>query len=130
MAGLREPAEVRLGVARSCARRFIEGEDSVVAKWLKPPFYADGWRIDVANMTGRLGEVDLNAEVRQLLRETMIDINPDTILLGRVDQRRGERPAGRRLARRDDLPVVHPAAVGLAERADARARTSTPTAAR
>ncbi|MGL4257578.1 MAG: alpha-amylase family glycosyl hydrolase, partial [Microbacterium sp.] len=45
-------------------RRFISGEDSVVAKWLKPPYSADGWRIDVANMTGRLGSVDLNAEVR------------------------------------------------------------------
>lgn len=63
-------------------RRFISGPDSVVAKWLKPPYNADGWRIDVANMTGRLGEVDLNAEVRQLLRRSMIDINPDTILLG------------------------------------------------
>ncbi|WP_137843098.1 glycoside hydrolase family 13 protein [Microbacterium sp. 2FI] len=62
--------------------RFIEGEDSIVAKWLKPPYSADGWRIDVANMTGRLGAVDLNAEVRQLFRETMLAINPDTILLG------------------------------------------------
>lgn len=62
--------------------RFIDGPDSVVAKWLRPPFNADGWRIDVANMTGRLGDVDLNAEVRQLLRKTMIDINPETILLG------------------------------------------------
>ncbi len=62
--------------------RFIDGPDSVVAKWLKPPFSADGWRIDVANMTGRLGEIDLNAEVRQLLRKTMIDINPETVLLG------------------------------------------------
>ncbi|MDE0546131.1 glycoside hydrolase family 13 protein [Microbacterium sp. C7(2022)] len=62
--------------------RFITGEDSVVAKWLKPPFSTDGWRIDVANMTGRLGDVDLNADVRQLLRETMHQLNPDTILLG------------------------------------------------
>jgi alpha-glucosidase len=62
--------------------RFIDGPDSVVAKWLKPPYNTDGWRIDVANMTGRLGEVDLNAEVRQLLRQTMIDINPETVLLG------------------------------------------------
>lgn len=62
--------------------RFITGEDSVVAKWLKPPFSLDGWRIDVANMTGRLGDVDLNAEVRQLLRETMLRLNPDAILLG------------------------------------------------
>ena len=62
--------------------RFITGPDSVVAKWLKPPFNTDGWRIDVANMTGRLGDVDLNAEVRQLLRNTMIEVNPETVLLG------------------------------------------------
>ncbi|MGM1018017.1 MAG: glycoside hydrolase family 13 protein [Actinomycetota bacterium] len=64
--------------------RFISGEDSIVAKWLKPPYNADGWRIDVANMTGRLGDVDLNGEVRSLFRETMLRINPDTILLGEI----------------------------------------------
>ncbi|AMB59658.1 glycoside hydrolase family 13 protein [Microterricola viridarii] len=63
-------------------RRFIEGPDSVVARWLKPPFNLDGWRIDVANMTGRLGAEDLNAEVRQTIRRTMVEVNPDTILLG------------------------------------------------
>ena len=62
--------------------RFIDGPDSVVATWLKPPYNADGWRIDVANMTGRLGDIDHNADVRQLLRKTMIDINPETVLLG------------------------------------------------
>ncbi|WP_240034870.1 glycoside hydrolase family 13 protein [Glaciihabitans arcticus] len=63
-------------------RRFIEGEHSVVAKWLKAPYNFDGWRIDVANMTGRYLDQDLNAEVRQTIRKTMIDVNPDTILLG------------------------------------------------
>lgn len=63
-------------------RRFIEGPDSVVARYLKPPFSLDGWRIDVANMTGRLGGHDLNAEVRQAIRRTMVEVNPDTILLG------------------------------------------------
>lgn len=63
-------------------RRFVSGEDSVVAKWLRPPYNADGWRIDVANMTGRLGSVDLNAEVRGLLRESMLEIDPEAILLG------------------------------------------------
>ncbi len=33
-------------------------------------------------MTGRLGGHDLNAEVRQTIRRTMIEVNPDTILLG------------------------------------------------
>ena len=63
-------------------RRFIEGPDSVVAKWLSAPYNFDGWRIDVANMTGRYLDQDLNAEVRQIIRRTMIDVNPDTLLLG------------------------------------------------
>jgi alpha-glucosidase len=63
-------------------RRFIEGPDSVVAKWLEPPYSLDGWRIDVANMTGRYLDQDLNASVRQTIRATMIEVNPDTILLG------------------------------------------------
>jgi len=65
-------------------RRFIEGPDSVVGRWLRPPFSIDGWRIDVANMTGRMGAVDLNAEVRQTIRRTMREINPDTILLAEI----------------------------------------------
>ncbi|WP_141899153.1 glycoside hydrolase family 13 protein [Paramicrobacterium agarici] len=67
--------------SRELRQRFIEGENSVVARWLKPPYSLDGWRIDVANMTGRLGDDDLNAEVRQTIRRTMNDVNPDTILL-------------------------------------------------
>ncbi|WP_167132531.1 glycoside hydrolase family 13 protein [Paramicrobacterium chengjingii] len=67
--------------SRELRRRFIEGDDSVVARWLKAPYSLDGWRIDVANMTGRHGDDDLNAEVRQTIRRTMVDINPDTILL-------------------------------------------------
>ena len=63
-------------------RRFIEGEESVVARWLRPPFNLDGWRIDVANMTGRYLDEDHNAEVRRIIRRTMNEVNPDTILLG------------------------------------------------
>ena len=63
-------------------RRFIDGPDSIVAKWLTPPYSLDGWRVDVANMTGRHGDVDLNAEVRQLLRRTVLSTNPDAIVLG------------------------------------------------
>jgi alpha-glucosidase len=63
-------------------RRFIEGPDSVVGRWLRPPFSLDGWRIDVANMTGRYREDDFNAEVRRTIRHTMTEVNPDTILLG------------------------------------------------
>lgn len=62
-------------------RRFIEGSRSVVAKWLAEPYRTDGWRIDVANMTGRRGTEDLNAEVRTTVRQTMVDVNPDTLLV-------------------------------------------------
>lgn len=62
-------------------RRFIDGPDSVVGRWLRPPFAIDGWRIDVANMTGRLGSEDLNDGVRQTLRATMREVAPDTLLI-------------------------------------------------
>jgi len=62
--------------------RFIEGPDSVVARFLKPPFSFDGWRIDVANMTGRYRDEDLNEAVRRAIRRTMVEVNPDTLLVG------------------------------------------------
>jgi alpha-glucosidase len=63
-------------------KRFVEGKTSVVAKWLKAPYNLDGWRIDVANMTGRINDEDLSKEVAQLIKKTMHSVNPDTILLG------------------------------------------------
>jgi alpha-glucosidase len=63
------------------ARRFVDGPDSVVARWLEPPFSLDGWRIDVANMTGRLGDEDHNEAVRRRIRRTMVDVDADTYLV-------------------------------------------------
>ena len=34
---------------------------AVARRWLEPPYALDGWRIDVANMTGRYGELGLTA---------------------------------------------------------------------
>ncbi|SDX55366.1 alpha-glucosidase [Arthrobacter sp. cf158] len=62
-------------------RRFVTDDDSVVARWLKPPFSLDGWRIDVGNMTGRLGAVDLNHEVARLIADRVREINPNAALL-------------------------------------------------
>jgi alpha-glucosidase len=61
-------------------QRLYEGEQSVVARWLGPHGF-DGWRIDVANMTGRLGATDLNHQVATTLRKTMADASPDALLL-------------------------------------------------
>jgi alpha-glucosidase len=61
--------------------RLYEGPDSVAAKWLSAPFGLDGWRIDVANMAGRLGEIDLNHALARATRRTMAEANPDSYLL-------------------------------------------------
>ncbi|MGG5173346.1 glycoside hydrolase family 13 protein [Pseudarthrobacter sp. J1738] len=62
-------------------RRFVLDDDSVVARWLKPPFNLDGWRIDVGNMTGRLGSIDVNHEVARLIANRVREINPNAALL-------------------------------------------------
>ena len=55
-------AEARLRV-RGAARAHVRGSSAVVRRWLEPPYDLDGWRIDVANMTGRLGADDLLPDV-------------------------------------------------------------------
>lgn len=62
-------------------KRFIKNSDSVVAEWLQKPYELDGWRIDVANMTGRFRDQDMFQEIGSEIRERMNDINPDTLLM-------------------------------------------------
>lgn len=62
-------------------RRLVDGPDSVVARFLSPPFSLDGWRVDVANMAGRLGDVDVNADVARTMRTTMALVRPDAYLV-------------------------------------------------
>ncbi len=57
------------------------GPHSVVGRFLRAPFHLDGWRIDVANMTGRQGAVDELHRVARQLRQTMHAINPDAFVL-------------------------------------------------
>ena len=54
---------------------------SVVERWLQPPYSLDGWRIDVANMIGRHGDVDLTAEVAREVRHTLAGIRADAVLV-------------------------------------------------
>lgn len=61
---------------------FVEGPDSIVARWLRPPFDLDGWRIDVANMTGRLGATDVNQDVARGVRRTAEEVRPDPLVIG------------------------------------------------
>ncbi|WP_188037450.1 glycoside hydrolase family 13 protein [Actinotalea sp. JY-7885] len=68
--------------APALADRLVRGRDSVVARWLREPFALDGWRIDVANMTGRYRDVDLTHEVARAIRATVAAQNPDALLVG------------------------------------------------
>lgn len=61
--------------------RVYEDESSVVRRWLEPPFALDGWRIDVANMTGRLHEVDVLPEVSRGLRAAALAARPDALVV-------------------------------------------------
>jgi alpha-glucosidase len=51
---------------------------AVARKWIQPPYALDGWRVDVANMSARTGETDLNAEVAPTLRTVL---NNDSLLV-------------------------------------------------
>jgi alpha-glucosidase len=58
------------------------GPDAVLRRWLRPPYSIDGWRIDVANMLGRLGPDQLGAEVARGMRAVVKAENPDAYLMG------------------------------------------------
>ena len=61
--------------------RLFGRDDSVVARWLRPPYDLDGWRIDVANMTGRYGPFDHGHDVARELRGTLDAVRPGSALL-------------------------------------------------
>jgi alpha-glucosidase len=62
-------------------RRLYEGAGSVASRWLRPPFDLDGWRVDAANMAGRLGGVDLSQELQERLLATVREARPDALVL-------------------------------------------------
>ena len=62
-------------------RRLLDGPDSVTARWLRPPFDLDGWRVDVANMAGRNRGIDVNHAVAVAMRRTMAEAKADAYLV-------------------------------------------------
>ena len=60
--------------------RLYDGPDSVVAKWLGP-HALDAWRIDVANMTGIHGAINLSHEVATTIRRTMAQATAEQFLM-------------------------------------------------
>jgi len=58
------------------------GPEAVFRRWLRPPYGADGWRIDVANMLARQGADQLGVEVARGIREAVKAENPAAYLVG------------------------------------------------
>lgn len=67
--------------ADSTFDRMVSGPGSVTARWLREPYALDGWRVDVANMTGRHGSDDLTHRVAREMRATMSAVNRETVLV-------------------------------------------------
>ena len=60
----------------------ISGKDSLVRHYLKPPFKIDGWRFDVASMTGRRGRDQLCHDLFREIRKQVLDVNPEAYIIG------------------------------------------------
>ncbi|HQZ54503.1 MAG TPA: alpha-amylase family glycosyl hydrolase [Thermoflexales bacterium] len=64
-------------------RRMFEAPDAIFRRWLRPPFGADGWRVDVANMLARQGVEQRNGqEIANGIRAAVKEARPDAYLLG------------------------------------------------
>lgn len=67
--------------ATALQQRMYVGPDSIIGRGLREPFLLDGWRIDVANMTGRYAADDFTHEIARAIRRTMRAVNPDAVLV-------------------------------------------------
>jgi alpha-glucosidase len=59
----------------------VVDEASAIRRWLQAPYSLDGWRVDVANMAGRLGAIDITHELAREVRRVMIAEQPEAYLV-------------------------------------------------
>ncbi len=67
--------------ADSLREIIYRAEDSVLKKWLKPPYSIDGWRFDVADVFARNNEVQLADELWPEIRKSIREVNPQAYIL-------------------------------------------------
>lgn len=67
--------------ADSLREVIYRAEDSVLKKWLKPPYNIDGWRFDVADVFARNNEVQLGHELWPEIRKSIREVNPQAYIL-------------------------------------------------
>lgn len=56
-------------------------DDSVLKKWLKPPYSIDGWRFDVADTFARNDRIQLADELWPEICESIKEVNPQAYIL-------------------------------------------------
>jgi len=57
------------------------GADAVMRRWLRPPWNASGWRVDVGNMLGRQDAQQLDREILPEIRRAVKETNPEAYLV-------------------------------------------------
>ena len=78
--GVRSLPKLNWGSAE-LRRRFVDGPQSVAQRWLRAPYHLDGWRVDVANMTGRRATDSFTHEVSNLLRRSVATATSEGLLV-------------------------------------------------
>lgn len=74
--------------------RLYKAEDSVLKKWLKPPYSIDGWRFDVADVMARNGKYQYADEVWPEIRKAIRSVNPQAYILAEDWDECSERQQG------------------------------------
>lgn len=67
--------------ADSLREAIYRSEDSVLKKWLKPPYNIDGWRFDVADVFARNNTIQLAHELWPEIRKSVREENPEAYIL-------------------------------------------------
>ena len=67
--------------SKELRRVIYEDGDSVLRKWLKPPYEIDGWRFDVADVFARNNEIQLAHEIWPQIRESIRQENDQAYIL-------------------------------------------------
>lgn len=67
--------------SQALRNKLYRAPDSLVKKWLKPPFSTDGWRFDVADTMARNDSIQLHHEVWPEIRRSIKEENPDAYIL-------------------------------------------------
>ena len=75
--------------------RIYRDDDSVIRKYLRPPFSIDGWRFDVASEVGNHGPLQQGHDVWREIRSVIRSVNADAYIVGEhwhdsIDYLRGD----------------------------------------